>query len=186
MNMAVTIQTRNDFDPEGSFTNPTGINLSNGRSTLARYLFKLNGSYTLPYEITASANLNINDGGVRTLTISGPGSVFAGFNANGSSTTYSPGGNANAMAFQPAGTTRFEKTSLLDIGIAKTFSFNGGRQRVKVNLDGFNILNSSPVLGYSSNNISSAGTASNPIPPSQRISTVLPPRVFRVGTTFWF
>jgi hypothetical protein len=160
--------------------------LSNGRSTLARYLFKLNGSYTLPYEITASANLNINDGGVRTLTISGPGSVFAGFNANGSSTTYSPGGNANAMAFQPAGTTRFEKTSLLDIGIAKTFSFNGGRQRVKVNLDGFNILNSSPVLGYSSNNISSAGTASNPIPPSQRINTVLPPRVFRVGTTFWF
>jgi hypothetical protein len=57
---------------------------------------------------------------------------------------------------------------------------------VKVNLDGFNILNSSPILGYSSNNISSAGTASNPIPPSQRISTVLPPRVFRVGSTFWF
>jgi hypothetical protein len=183
MNMAATIQTRNDFNPEGSFVNPTGIDLAEGRSTLARYLFKLSGSYTLPWDITASGNLNINDGAVRTLSITGPGNVPGGFNAAGSATNCC---NYTTLNFEPAGTRRFEKTTLLDIGIAKTFSFNGGRHRLKVNLDGFNVLNSSPVLGYSSNNISSAGTASNPIPPSQRISTVLPPRVFRVGSTFWF
>jgi hypothetical protein len=75
---------------------------------------------------------------------------------------------------------------LWDAGLSKTFTFGGGQHRLKATLDGFNLLNSAPVLGYSSNNTSSLGSASNPVPPSQRISSILPPRVFRAGVTIWF
>ena len=57
---------------------------------------------------------------------------------------------------------------------------------MKLTVDGFNILNAAPVLGYSSNNLSLLGTSSNPVLPTERINTILPPRVFRAGMTFWF
>lgn len=75
---------------------------------------------------------------------------------------------------------------LWDVGLNKTFSFRGGQNRVKLTVDGFNILNSAPVLGYASNNLSLLGTTSNPVLPSERINAILPPRVFRAGMTFWF
>ena len=99
--------------------------------------------------------------------------------------TYGANSN-NTLAFEPAGSTRFEKTVLWDFGLNKTFTFRGGQNRIKATIDGFNILNSAPVLSYSSNNLSTAGTTANPLPPSQRIATILPPRVFRAGVTFWF
>jgi hypothetical protein len=182
MNMALTIQNRRDFDPVGSFTNPTGVEYGNGLSTLARYIFKLSGSYNLPWGITAAGNLNVNDGGVRGLEIDGPGDVYGGVNFSGTPTPI----EYEELSFQPSNSVRFERTALLDFGIHKTFSFNGGRHRVKLMLDGFNVLNSSPILGYDENNISTLGSTSNPIPPWQRIDEVLPPRVFRVGTTIWF
>jgi len=55
-----------------------------------------------------------------------------------------------------------------------------------VTLDGFNILNSAPVLSFSTNNLSTLGTTANPIIPAERIATILPPRVFRAGVTIWF
>jgi hypothetical protein len=72
------------------------------------------------------------------------------------------------------------------MGIHKTFTFRGGQNRIKVMIDGFNILNAAPVLSYSSQNLSLLGSTSNPVIPSQRISTILPPRIFRVGTTISF
>jgi hypothetical protein len=182
MNMALTIQNRLDFEPIGGYVDPTGWEYFNGYSSLARYIFKVNGSYSLPWDITASTNLNINDGDNRDLSINGPGQVYGGVNAAGAATTI----NRTALNFQQTGTTRFERTVVWDIGLHKTFAFNGGRNRIKLMLDGFNVLNAAPVLGYSSNNISTQGTATNPTQPYQRISSVLPPRVFRVGTTLWF
>jgi len=181
-NLAVTIQTRNDFNPAGSFTNPTGIEYTEGTNGIARYLIKFNGSYDLPWGVMASTNVNINDGGIRTLSINGPGQVYGGVNASGSPTTIS----YSSLNFEERGTTRFEKTVLWDMGVHKTFTFRGGQNRIKVMLDAFNLLNAAPVTGYGSNNISTAGTASNPIPPSQRISGVIPPRIFRIGTTISF
>jgi hypothetical protein len=108
--------------------------------------------------------------------------VPGGPNASGNPTTISK----NTLNFQGPGEERFERTTLLDLGIHKTFSFNGGRHRIKLMLDGFNVLNASPVLDFDSNNISTTGSASNPTPQWQRIEDVLPPRVFRVGTTLWF
>jgi hypothetical protein len=181
-NLAVTIQKRTDFLPLGSTTNPTGDELFDGYNAIARYLIKFNGSYDLPWGIMASTNLNINDGGIRNLSIDGPGQVYGGVNASGNPTTIT----YNTLNFEPTGTTRFEKTILWDMGIHKTFTFRGGQNRIKIMVDGFNILNKDHIRGFSSGNISSLGSTSNPIPPSQRISSILPPRIFRVGATISF
>ena len=182
MNMALTLQNRRDFTPLGSFGNPTGIEYEEGLSTQARYIFKLSGSYNLPWGITAAGNLNVNDGDIRELVIEGPGDVYGGVNFNGTLTPI----ELEELAFQPVDSVRFVRTALLDFGIHKTFSFNGGRHRVKLMLDGFNVLNSSPILGYDDDNISTLGSTANPLEPWKRIDEVLPPRVFRVGTTIWF
>jgi hypothetical protein len=116
-----------------------------------------------------STNFNMNDGAVRTLSINGPGQVYGG-------TTGTI--NYATLNFQPADTTRLEKTKLWDVSLNKTFTFRGGQNRIKATIDGFNILNTATVLGYGSNNLSSTQ--------SVQISSILPPRVFRAGLTIWF
>ena len=175
-NIAVTLQKLNEYDVY--FTNPTGVELFDGRNTGPRFLIKVNGSYDLPWGVMFSTNFNLNDGPNRNLSINGPGDVFGGVGQT--QLEY------DTLNFQPGGTTRLEKQMLWDLGINKTFTFRGGQNRIKATIDGFNILNSSTVLGYSSSNISSAGSATNPTPPSQRISSIIPPRVIRAGMTIWF
>ena len=170
LNMALTLQKRLDFRPLGNYTDPTGVEYDNGFSNLSRYVFKLNGSYDLPWGITSSMNLNINDGGTRTLTMNGPGPVFGGV---GQSTI-----NRRTIQFQPVNSFRYEKSMLLDLSLQKTFSFRDGRNRIKIMVDGFNILNKATVLGYSSSNVSIAN--------STRVSRILPARVFRIGTQINF
>jgi hypothetical protein len=188
-NVALTIQKRNDFIPLGANSDPTGDEFFNGFNSIARYLIKFNGSYDLPWGIMASTNLNINDGGIRNMSINGPGQVPFGTAINvatGAVASAPSTVNRTTLNFENTGSTRFERTAIWDMGIHKTFTFRGGQNRIKVMLDGFNILNSAPVLSYSSNNLSLLGSTSNPVIPSQRISTILPPRIFRIGTTISF
>jgi hypothetical protein len=166
-NVAVTLQKRNDFDVY--YLNPTGVDLFQGLNTNARYLVKVNGSYDLPWGVMLSTNFNMNDGAVRTLSINGPGQVYGG-------TTGTI--NYATLNFEPGDSTRFEKTKLWDLSLNKTFTFRGGQNRIKATLDGFNILNTATVLGYGSNNLSSTN--------APKINSILPPRVFRAGLTFWF
>ncbi|HET9368835.1 MAG TPA: hypothetical protein VFO19_01255, partial [Vicinamibacterales bacterium] len=170
LNGALTIQTNRDYQPTGSFANPTGVEFVEGTNEVPRYLFKLNGSYQLGWGITASGNLNWNDGDTRTRTITGPGQVFGGVGQ--SNITY------NTLNYQPRDTERFDSTALLDAGVQKVFSFAGGRYRIKAMVDGFNLLNISTIQGYTSGNASLAT--------SSQVNEVVPPRVFRFGAQFSF
>lgn len=180
-NIAVTIQKRNDYDVY--YVNPTGSELFNGRNVGARFLVKINGSYDLPWGIMVSTNFNLNDGDNRNMQITGPGQVYGGTTGT---ISYNAQNVANTLNFEPGGSTRLERPMLWDMGLNKTVTFRGGQNRIKVTVDGFNILNSAPVLGYSSNNVSLLGTTENPVIPAERISSILPPRVFRAGVVFWF
>ena len=60
----------------------------------------MNGSYTLPWDISASANFNAIEGASRTTTINGPGAVYGGVNAAGAATTISQ----TTLEFEPRGT----------------------------------------------------------------------------------
>src|SRR6266540_5173680 len=57
----------------------------------------------------------------------------------------------------------------------KVVKFRGGRNRVKLMLDGFNMLNEATILGYVSNNQSNVGFT--------QPNSIIPPRVFRFGAS---
>ena len=172
--IAVTIQDNPQYSPDFTFTNPTGVVFQNGFSTLQRYLIKANGAYQLPFDIMVSANLNINDGATRTLSISGPGQISSGINSVGTAQTVT----YNTLRFENDGTTRFKPTSLLDMGAQKTFAFRGGKNRLKLMLDAFNVFNINTITTYSSNN-RSATAFTQP-------TAIVPPRVFRIGGSISF
>ena len=173
--VAITRQTNPGYSPRWTFTNPTGVDLGDGRSTLARYLIKVNGAYQLPFDIMVSGNLNINDGATRTLSVNGPGTIAnQGVNSAGTAQSLS----YTTLNFEPAGTTRFKPTQLLDLGAQKTFSFRGGKNRLKIMLDAFNVFNSNTILSYSSSNRSSTNFTAP--------TSIIPPRVFRIGGSISF
>jgi hypothetical protein len=168
---AVTIQDNPQYFPETSpdFVSPTGRVYQDGVSTIARYVIKLNGSYDLPWGITAAGNFNMFQGASRTLTMNGPGSVYGGVNASGGPTTIS----ISTMEFQRRGSVRFEDTKMLDLGLQKSVLGQQGRFRVKLMLDLFNVFNANTILSYSSNNVSLAASTAP--------SSIIPPRVLRFG-----
>lgn len=171
MAVALTIQDNPQFFPAGSasFVNPTGYEFAHGISTIARYLFKAQGSYTLPWDINLSANFNMNQGATRAISINGPGSVPGGTTGT---LTY------NTLQVLPNDAVRFEPVKLLDVGVQKVFKMRGGRNRVKIMVDGFNMLNEATILAYVSNNKSVAGFT--------QPNNIVPPRVFRLGASLNF
>ncbi len=171
MQTALTLQVNPQYFPDGSatFINPTNRPFQEGVSTIEPWIYKLQGSYTFPWDIIASGNLNMYDGATRTLTINGPGQVYGG-----TSGTI----NYGTLEFTSRDEQRFDPIKLLDIGVQKVFQFNGGRQRIKLILDGFNIFNINTITAYVSGNKSLAGFT--------QPSTIVSPRVFRIGTQLVF
>jgi Carboxypeptidase regulatory-like domain len=171
MQTALTLQDNPQYFPasSGSFVNPTALEFNDGFSTIAKYLFKAQGSYTLPWDIAASANFNWNQGATRTLTINGPGAVYGGTTGT---ITY------NTLTQANVDKVRFEPIKLLDVGLQKSLKFRGGKNRVKLMLDGFNLFNVNTITAFSSGNQSVAGFT--------QPTTIVPPRVFRVGASLNF
>jgi hypothetical protein len=174
MNTSVTIQTNPGYSVY--YTNPTGREFTNGISSIARYLFKMSGAYSLPYGFMVSGNLNWNDGANRTLSIDGPGDDFdTGARTPGGSVVEA---NYNTLTFQPTGTTRNGAIKLLDMGVAKTFALRGGKNRLKVMLDAFNLFNINTITSWESNNRSETDFTAP--------ANIVPPRVLRFGAQFSF
>src|SRR5262249_6017324 len=178
--VALTMQDNPQYFPYGSatFINPTApsgtgagssIEFSDGVSTIAKYLFKAQGSYSFPWDINVSANFNWNQGATRTLSINGPGSVYGGTTGT---ITY------NTLQQQADNAVRFDPARLLDVGVQKIVKFNGGRQRLKLMADGSNLFNENAIQSYVSNNQSNAGFT--------QPASIVPPRVFRFGASIQF
>ncbi len=181
MQTALTLQKVPQFFPRNSpsFGNPTGYEFINGQNPTLQpgvtKIFKGSGSYQFPWDVTASANLNVVEGQQRVMVINGPGQVYGGVNANGAPSPISYG----TLEFQPRDKSRFATTKILDLGLQKAVKFRGGKNRVKVMLDAFNVFNINTIQGYASNNLSQPSSVVAP-------SSIVPPRVIRVGATFTF
>jgi len=174
---ALTIQDNPNYFPEGSvdYINPTGRTYNDGVSTIAKYVLKLNGSYDLPWGFQAAGNFNMFQGGTRTLTINGPSNVSGGINSGGTLTTIS----YSTLEFQSRDAFRFGDTKMLDLGLQKKFTFGpSSHYRLDLMLDLFNVFNVNEVLAYSGNNLSLAS--------STQPSSIIPPRVMRIGARMKF
>ncbi|MEI6245890.1 MAG: hypothetical protein WCQ64_12695, partial [Acidobacteriota bacterium] len=172
--IAATIQTNPNYSPEFTYTNPTGVSFVDGKNTGTRYLIKATAAYQVAWGIMVAGNLNINDGAARILSINGPGSVYGGVTATG---TASPISYAT-LNYQDAGTTRLKPVKLMDLGAQKVINVRGGKNRLKLMVDAFNIFNVNTIVSYSGNNRSLA-SFSSPL-------TIVPPRVFRIGANITF
>ena len=162
-----------------SFTTPTGREFQDGNNPTGQtgvgWLIKANGAYQFPYDITAAANFNAVQGEQRVMTINGPGTVYGGVNSAGANTTIS----YTTLEFQSRDETRFDTKKLLDLSVQKSISFRGGKQRVKLSFDAFNVFNINTVQSYVSNNMSLTTSVIAP-------ASIVPPRVFRVGASLQF
>jgi hypothetical protein len=179
--VAVTIQDNPSYYPAYSptFINPTGIDYRQGLSTISKYVTKTQGSYTFKWDIAASVNFNWNQGAVRNLSpssgppgvlINGPGQVYGGTTGKIKYST---------LTVQNINSYRYGDLRLLDAGVQKTFRFRGGKNRVKLMFDGFNLTNDNTNLSYAGNNLSKSASYNSP-------ASIVPPRIFRVGATFNF
>ncbi len=180
MQIGLTLQKVPNYFPEGSptYNNPTNRRFAHGFGPGGQadtgYIFKASGSYALPWDITAAANFNMNQGFVRVVSINGPGNVYGGLNSAGNPTTIAYG--QGSLWVEPRGDTRLEAQKLLDLGVQKTFTF--GPRHVKLTFDAFNVFNINTVRSWVSNNRSAVGFT--------QPSGIVPPRVFRIGTQIAF
>jgi hypothetical protein len=181
MSTGLTLQKVPQYFPSGStsFTNPTGREFQEGNmptgQTGVGWLYKANGAYQFGWDITASANFNMVQGQQRVMTINGPGSVYGGISSSGANTTISYG----TLEYQPRDDSRFATTKLLDLSAQKSIRFRGGKNRVKLSLDAFNVFNINTIQSYASNNLSLVTSVVAP-------ASIVPPRVFRVGASLQF
>jgi Carboxypeptidase regulatory-like domain len=169
---SITWNHARNYYPTGSYVNPTGVVFENGQdggSRNQRFEVKLAGMVQLPYKFSLSGNLNINDGFIRTRTIYGPGQVYGGTTGPISYST---------LTFENLGTTRYPVIKLLDMEISRPIAFNGGRDRVTLTLDAFNIFNSNTITSYTSSNLDSSNYTG--------IRAIVPPRVLRIGVRVSF
>jgi hypothetical protein len=176
MQTALTLQTNPSYFPDGS---ATFIDLQNqqfrdGYSTIPRWNLKMNGSYTLPWDINASANFNAIEGASRTVTINGPGAVSGRLNVSGGATTI----NRNTLEFEPRGSTRLDPVKLLELGAQKAFRWRGSSRQIKLMVDAFNVFNINTITTCSSGNRSLAEYT--------QPTVIIAPRVSRFGTRISF
>jgi carboxypeptidase family protein len=177
MQTSLTLQTNPQYFPFGSasFINPTGQVFQDSYSTIGKYIFKTNGSYTFPWDINASANLQVNAGASRTTTINGPGAVYGGINpTTGAVTTIS----YNTLELEPRGSTRLPPTRLLDLGAQKAIHLGSGSRQLKLMFDAFNVFNVNTITAFASGNRSLTGFT--------QPTSIVPPRVFRLGARIAF
>ena len=135
-------------------------------------IFKASGSYLLPCNIDVAGDYNLIDGQIRFESINGPGQVYGGTTGNITYTT---------LNFNNAGTNRYPSTGVLDLSAQKSFKFRSGKDSIKAMLDCFNVMNTNVpyynsgqgINPYASNNVSTPGFT--------QLSSIVPPRIFRVG-----
>jgi hypothetical protein len=150
---------------ENAYVDPTNVAFSDGRDALAqnaRWVAKLSGLYTLPWQdVKLSGTLNAREGFPFNPTVQSAVRAGVGTRAN--------------VLIEPVATRRLDDFYQLDLAASKTFTID--RVRATADVAVFNALNKNTVLGRVAN--FSAATANN-------VTEILAPRVVRFGIRLRF
>ena len=169
------------WDSAAAYQDPTNIQNLNGHEyapesggsgldsvfTNAKWLFKLNGMYSLPLGINAAGNMQFRQGYPfpRAIQITNRGNGL---------------GNVNVLV-DPMGSQRLPNVTVLDFRVDRPFQI--GAVRLIPSMDVFNLTNANTVQSrrrvvYTYNH--SRGTGSVPSN-ANNISSIISPRVIRFG-----
>jgi hypothetical protein len=149
-------------------TNIVPVNLVDGYNRDIRYVIKLNGLVSLPKGFNASVTSNIQDGGARGIFYRAPSRISS--NRNGGLGTFD-------FRVEPIGTTHQPTLTMTDLQVDKSFRF--GRNRLNLTWTLFNVFNVATIRGYASGRLDQTAAFS-------RVSSIVPPRVFRVMARWSF
>jgi hypothetical protein len=174
LNGSFTVQDSPEFFGAGSFDDPTNIALRDGGQYApqvggsgidnvfpnARWLARLFGAYTAPWDVGIAASYEIRDGYPSPLEILTP--------------TRANGGGTAVVYLATLGEQRLGRYDNLNLGLSKAIKL-GGNTRLKFTADVFNVFNSDTILSQRRRQ-----NASN----ANRISALVAPRVIRFGARF--
>jgi hypothetical protein len=126
-------------------------------------LFKVSGTYPMPYGVRVSASLQSTPGSERSITYQVTRTLVPQMTQS----------SQNVRLNEP-GTLYNDRVNQLDVNLTKSIRVN--RYEIRPELGMFNLLNGSAVL----NQVNTFG------PTLDRVNTILAPRLFRLGLTVKF
>jgi hypothetical protein len=164
------------WDSPAAYEDPTNIAIYNGYQyapqsggsgidniyTNAKWLVKVAGMYTLPWDINVSTFYNARQG------YPFPREVLSPSRTNGAGQV--------GLIIDPLGDVRLDTYHNVDFRLAKAVKVFGNR-KIDLSMDAFNLFNSATVLGRRRNQ-----TAAN----ANNVSAVVAPQVLRFGIRFQF
>jgi hypothetical protein len=173
-----TVERTSLSNPNNAFVNADGE--SGGR----RHQLKVNGSYTLPYQIVAGVEYRIQSGLPITRSWNVP-------QCSTSVTTNCVSQNNLSVNAEPRGTVLLPSLGTLDVRAGRFF--NMGKNRFEATMDVYNLTNANTTFGVRTGtgltNIRVAGDPTAPQTPIQTFLSptgVLGPRIIRFNITYWF
>ena len=138
------------------------------------HIFKLTGSYILPYDILISGNLRTQTGEAKTRT-----AVFALTQGN------------VTINVEPRGNQRLDYLTTLDLRLSKTFMMSG--RGLELALDFYNLMNANTVWDVRTNtgrlNVRQGGDPSGTLLNQQQYFSplsIIGPRIVRFGAAYRF
>ena len=171
-----------------SLTSPNSLINAEGESGGRRHLFKLTGSYMLPYQILFGTNLRLQSGLpiTRTFTVA---ACTASVTTNCATPT--PGSNNTTILAEPRGSRELPALTTLDLRAGRFFRF--GANRLELSVDAYNVANSNTVYDVrTTSTLTNIRVAGDPNVPTTQIESflspigVLGPRIFRFNVTYQF
>jgi hypothetical protein len=178
-------RTRQDLS---SLASPNALINAEGEAGGRRHLFKLTGSYLLPYQILFGANLRWQSGLPfnRTFTVQ-PCTATVTSNC----LTPPLGSNNTTIFAEPRGSRELSSLTTIDLRAGRYFHF--GTNRVELSMDVYNLTNANTIYdvrgGSGLTNIRVAGDAAAPVTQIQTFLSptgVLGPRILRFNVTYQF
>jgi hypothetical protein len=170
-----------------SLASPNALIFAEGESGGRRHLFKVTGSYMLPYQILFGANVRWQSGLPfnRTFTVN---SCTATVTTNCINT----GGTGTTTIFaEPRGSRELPTLSTIDVRAGRYFRFGGNR--IELSMDVYNLANSNTVYEVRSTSVrTNIRVAGDPNVPTTQIQSflsptgVLGPRILRFNVTYQF
>jgi hypothetical protein len=167
-----------------SLNNPNNVYVNaDGESGGRRHLFKLNGSYTLPYQIVTGLEYRLQSGLPITRTWAVP-------TCSASVTTNCTRQSLTVNA-EPRGTVLLPTLQTIDVRAGRFF--RAADHKIELSMDVYNLANANTTYGTRNGTgltpVRQNGDPANPItqiPTFLSPTGVLGPRIIRFNITYWF